>query len=147
VHAEGAIKVISKPTKYQDLDNAFSCSFLICNNKLQVLSIIDSNCHNMDTKETGFLGSREPKDDQKQEIELNLTEVIRIHLPFIGISLISSSPQVNRVLRLMLNPTKKFSAQHLFYYTSFSLTGIVVCFCQGYENCCHAELRSAAIHS
>ncbi|CAM0910801.1 unnamed protein product [Alopecurus aequalis] len=60
---------------------------------IKVLSIIDSNCHNMDTKETGFLGSREPKDDQKQEVELNFTEVIRIHLPFMGISLISSSPQ------------------------------------------------------
>uniref|UniRef100_A0A453S1U3 Vacuolar protein sorting-associated protein 13 VPS13 adaptor binding domain-containing protein n=1 Tax=Aegilops tauschii subsp. strangulata TaxID=200361 RepID=A0A453S1U3_AEGTS len=60
----------------------------------EVLSIIDSNCHNMDTKEAGVLGSREPKDaDHKQEIELNFTEVIKIHLPFMGISLISSSPQ------------------------------------------------------
>ncbi|VAI88392.1 unnamed protein product [Triticum turgidum subsp. durum] len=61
---------------------------------IKVLSIIDSNCHNMDTKEAGVLGSREPKDaDHKQEIELNFTEVIKIHLPFMGISLISSSPQ------------------------------------------------------
>ncbi|EMS47217.1 Putative vacuolar protein sorting-associated protein 13A [Triticum urartu] len=61
---------------------------------IKVLSIIDSNCHNMDTKEAGVLGSREPKDaDHKQEIGLNFTEVIKIHLPFMGISLISSSPQ------------------------------------------------------
>ena len=78
----------------------------------------------MDTKETGFVGSREPKDDQKQEIELNFTEVIRINLPFMGISLISSSPQVSRVLLLMLNPTKKFSVRHLFY-------GVLCC-----RNCC-----------
>jgi hypothetical protein len=58
---------------------------------MQVLSVIDSNCHNTETKE-----SKEPKvADQKLELEMNFAEVINIHIPFIGISLISSSPQVN----------------------------------------------------
>ncbi|EEC82816.1 hypothetical protein OsI_27603 [Oryza sativa Indica Group] len=61
---------------------------------IKVLSVIDSNCHNMDKRETNLLGSREPKDaDQKQELELNFSDVFRIHLPFIGISLISSLSQ------------------------------------------------------
>ncbi|KAL6856895.1 hypothetical protein ACP4OV_018277 [Aristida adscensionis] len=61
---------------------------------IKVLSVIDSNCHNTERTETDFLGSKEPKvADQKQELEINFTEVIKIHIPFIGISLISSSPQ------------------------------------------------------
>lgn len=88
-----------RTSSYQDLISIFLLLVFHRDNKLQVLSVIDSNCHNMDTKEAGVLGSREPKDaDNKQEIELNFTEVIKIHLPFMGISLISSSPQVNRVL-------------------------------------------------
>lgn len=64
---------------------------------MQVLSIIDSNCHNMETTETDFLGSKEPKlvDHKQEDIEMNFAEVIKIQLPFIGISLISSCPQVN----------------------------------------------------
>ncbi|OEL27452.1 putative vacuolar protein sorting-associated protein 13A [Dichanthelium oligosanthes] len=61
---------------------------------IKVLSVIDSNCHNTETKEKDFLGSKEPKvADQKLEFEMNFAEVINIHIPFIGISLISSSPQ------------------------------------------------------
>ncbi|TKW09291.1 hypothetical protein SEVIR_6G085000v4 [Setaria viridis] len=56
---------------------------------IKVLSVIDSNCHNTETKEP-----KEPKvADQKLELEMNFAEVINIHIPFIGISLISSSPQ------------------------------------------------------
>uniref|UniRef100_A0ACD5WZJ8 Uncharacterized protein n=1 Tax=Avena sativa TaxID=4498 RepID=A0ACD5WZJ8_AVESA len=83
---------VSLPSTPEKAERKFGIS-VHAEGAIKVLSIIDSNCHNMDTKETGILGSREPKDDQKQEIELNFTEVIRIHLPFIGISLISSSPQ------------------------------------------------------
>jgi hypothetical protein len=51
----------------------------------------------METKETNVLGSKEPKlgDHKQVEVEMNFSEVIKIQLPFIGISLISSSPQVN----------------------------------------------------
>ncbi|KAM0845626.1 hypothetical protein ACQ4PT_056233 [Festuca glaucescens] len=83
---------VSLPSTTEKAERKFGIS-VHAEGAVKVLSIIDSNCHNMDTKETGFLGSREPKHDQKQEIELNFTEIIRIHLPFIGISLISSSPQ------------------------------------------------------
>lgn len=68
-----------------------------------MLSVLDSNCHNLETKEKNFLGSKEPKvADHKLELDMNFAEVIKIHLPFIGISLISSSPQVNSL--------------YLFYY-------------------------------
>uniref|UniRef100_A0A0E0LQM8 C2 domain-containing protein n=1 Tax=Oryza punctata TaxID=4537 RepID=A0A0E0LQM8_ORYPU len=61
---------------------------------IKVLGVIDSNCHNMDKRETNLLGSRERKDaDQKQELELNFSDVFKIHLPFIGLSLISSLSQ------------------------------------------------------
>lgn len=83
---------VSLPSTPEKAERKFGIS-VHAEGAIKVLSIIDSNCHNMDTKETGVLRSREPKDDQQQEIELNFTEVIRIHLPFIGISLISSSPQ------------------------------------------------------
>ena len=36
-----------------------------------------------------------------------------------------------------------FSTAFILIYFAFSLPGIVVCFCQGYDVCCHAELRSA----
>lgn len=72
----------------------------------------------MDKRETNLLGSREPKDaDQKQELELNFSDVFRIHLPFIGISLISSlsqvGPQIYHVFQQLLQK------RILFYYTSF----------------------------
>lgn len=61
-----------------------------------MLSVLDSNYHNTETKEKNFLGSKEPKvADHKLELDMNFAEVIKIQLPFIGISLISSSPQVN----------------------------------------------------
>ncbi|PNT66537.1 hypothetical protein BRADI_3g13757v3 [Brachypodium distachyon] len=84
---------VSLPSTPEKVERKFSIS-VHAEGAIKVLSIFDSNCHNMDKKGTGFLGSREPKDaDQKHEIELHFTEVIKVHLPFIGISLISSSPQ------------------------------------------------------
>lgn len=60
-----------------------------------MLSVLDSNCHNKETNEKDFLGSKEPKVvDHKLELDMNFAEVIKLHLPFIGISLISSCPQV-----------------------------------------------------
>ncbi|TVU00729.1 hypothetical protein EJB05_53839 [Eragrostis curvula] len=71
------------------------CISMHAEGAIKVLSVIDSNCHNTETKETAFLGAKEPKlGDQKQEVlEMNFAEVVKIQLPFIGISLISSSPQ------------------------------------------------------
>lgn len=57
---------------------------------------MDSSCHTIkDMKETGFIGFKERENmDQKQDDHLNFTEVVTLELPFVGISLISSSPQV-----------------------------------------------------
>jgi len=90
------LRLVSGPPTAFELFDQFCLSFFVCNHHMQVLSVIDSNCHNTETKEKDFLASKEPKvADQKLELEMNFAEVINIHIPFIGISLISSSPQVN----------------------------------------------------
>ncbi|KAL6659540.1 hypothetical protein ACP70R_003580 [Stipagrostis hirtigluma subsp. patula] len=84
---------VSLPSTSEKAERKF-CISVHAEGAIKVLSVIDSNCHNTETRETEFLGSKEPKvADQKQELEMNFAEVIKIHLPFIGISLISSSPQ------------------------------------------------------
>uniref|UniRef100_A0A0E0AQ59 Uncharacterized protein n=1 Tax=Oryza glumipatula TaxID=40148 RepID=A0A0E0AQ59_9ORYZ len=84
---------VSLPLTSEKAERKF-CISVHAEGAIKVLSVIDSNCHNMDKRETNLLGSREPKDaDQKQELELNFSDVFRIHLPFIGISLISSLSQ------------------------------------------------------
>jgi hypothetical protein len=46
-------------------------------------------------KETGFIGFKERENmDQKLDDHLNFTKIVTLQLPFVGISLISSSPQV-----------------------------------------------------
>lgn len=53
-------------------------------------------------EEIGFLGFKERMDvDQKQEYQVNFSETLTIQLPFIGISLISSSPQVDCLSNLV----------------------------------------------
>lgn len=57
---------------------------------LQVLSIVDTNHHiPKDMKETGF-----PSFKGKKKLDQDFTERITLHVPFIGISLMNSSPQV-----------------------------------------------------
>ncbi|XP_019702812.1 uncharacterized protein [Elaeis guineensis] len=62
---------------------------------IKVLSIVDSGYHIVrDMKETSFFGFKEKKNvDQKQDCPANFTEMVTLHLPFLGISLINSSPQ------------------------------------------------------
>ncbi|XP_008812811.3 uncharacterized protein LOC103723626 isoform X2 [Phoenix dactylifera] len=62
---------------------------------IKVLSIVDSGYHIVkDMKETSFFGFKEKKNvDQKQDCYSNFTEMVTLHLPFLGISLINSSPQ------------------------------------------------------
>lgn len=62
---------------------------------IKVLNIIDSSYHIVkDMKEAGFLGFKEKKEfDQIQDYHAKFSEMITLHLPFIGISLINSSPQ------------------------------------------------------
>lgn len=62
---------------------------------IKVLSIIDSSCHIVkDMKETSFFGLKEKQCvDQKQDCHADFTEMATLHLPFLGISLINSSPQ------------------------------------------------------
>ncbi|XP_073012455.1 intermembrane lipid transfer protein VPS13 isoform X2 [Typha latifolia] len=69
--------------------------FVHAEGAIKVLSIADSRYHTLkDMKEIGFLGFKERNDiDQKQDHHVNFSEVITLHLPFIGISLISSYPQ------------------------------------------------------
>lgn len=50
-----------------------------------------------DMKDTSFFGFKEKKNgDQKQDCHANFTEMVTVHLPFLGVSLINSSPQVKR---------------------------------------------------
>ncbi|ONK64446.1 uncharacterized protein A4U43_C07F26050 [Asparagus officinalis] len=62
---------------------------------IKVLRIIDSSYHIIkDVKETGLLGLKEKKNaHQKHSVQDDYSEVIKLHFPFIGISLINSSPQ------------------------------------------------------
>ncbi|KAK8954444.1 hypothetical protein KSP39_PZI002557 [Platanthera zijinensis] len=61
----------------------------------KVLSIIDSSYHIVrDMKGSNFLGFKDKKNsDQRQCHEAHFSEVIKIRFPFIGISLMSSTPQ------------------------------------------------------
>lgn len=53
-------------------------------------------------EEIGILGFKERMDvDQKQEYQVNFSETLTIQLPFVGISLISSSPQVDGLSNLV----------------------------------------------
>ena len=93
---KGRLRLVSGPLTALELFDPFLLSNFFCNCNMQVLSVIDSNCHNTETEEKEFLGSKETKvADKKLELEMTFAEVIKIHLPFVGISLISSSPQVN----------------------------------------------------
>ncbi|CAO2190040.1 unnamed protein product [Urochloa humidicola] len=84
---------VSLPSTSEKSERKF-CISVHAEGAIKVLSVIDSNCHNTETKDKDFLGSKEPKvADQKPELEMNFAEVINIHIPFIGVSLISSSPQ------------------------------------------------------
>ncbi|KAJ1266962.1 hypothetical protein BS78_07G020000 [Paspalum vaginatum] len=84
---------VSLPSTSEKAERQF-CISVHAEGAIKVLSVIDSNCHNTETEEKEFLGSKEPKvADQKLELEMTFAEVIKIHLPFVGISLISSSPQ------------------------------------------------------
>ncbi|XP_058105019.1 intermembrane lipid transfer protein VPS13 isoform X6 [Magnolia sinica] len=61
----------------------------------KVLSIIDSNYHILkDVKESVFPGFKEKKKlDQRTETHVDFSERVTVHVSFIGISLIDSSPQ------------------------------------------------------
>ncbi|XP_040382901.1 uncharacterized protein LOC102719317 isoform X2 [Oryza brachyantha] len=84
---------VSLPLTPEKAERKF-CISVHAEGAIKVLSVIDSNCHSMDKRETDLLGSREPKDaNQKQELDLNFSDVFKIHLPFVGISLISSLSQ------------------------------------------------------
>jgi len=82
-------------------ENMFvNCSVENFNHVFQVLSIIDSSYHIIkDMKETGLLGFKEKKKaDQQQGAHADFCEVVTLHLPFIGVSLINWSPQVHSEL-------------------------------------------------
>ncbi|KAG0501183.1 hypothetical protein HPP92_001255 [Vanilla planifolia] len=58
---------------------------------MKVLSIIDSSYHIVrDTIGSNFAGL---KDKRKSEPEVNFSEVVKFHFPFVGISLMSSNPK------------------------------------------------------
>ncbi|KAG0501172.1 hypothetical protein HPP92_001244 [Vanilla planifolia] len=58
---------------------------------MKVLSIIDSSYHIVrDTIGSNFAGA---KDKRKSEPEVNFSEVVKFHFPFVGISLMSSNPK------------------------------------------------------
>lgn len=84
---------VSLPSTSEKAARQF-CISIHAEGAIKVLSVLDSNCHNKETNEKDFLGSKEPKvADHKLELDMNFAEVIKLHLPFIGISLISSCPQ------------------------------------------------------
>ncbi|KAJ0968632.1 hypothetical protein J5N97_025549 [Dioscorea zingiberensis] len=62
---------------------------------IKVFSIVDLNCHvGKDVKGTGFFGLKEKREvNQKQQCEDDFNEMITLHLPFVGVSLMNSSPQ------------------------------------------------------
>lgn len=70
---------------------------------LQVLSIIDSNYHVVNNlKGSGSLEFRDKEIFDQKTSNAGYTEMFTIHLPFIGISLMSSTPQVICFLSMLI---------------------------------------------
>ncbi|KAF8712705.1 hypothetical protein HU200_028469 [Digitaria exilis] len=77
---------VSLPSTSEKAERKF-CISVHAEGAIKVLSVIDSNCHNTETKEKDFLVSKEPKGEHSELY----AKVLKMHLPivFIGISLIS----------------------------------------------------------
>ncbi|KAH7688715.1 Vacuolar protein sorting-associated protein 13 [Dioscorea alata] len=62
---------------------------------IKVFSIVDLNCHVVkDVKETELFGLKEKKEvNQRRRCDDDFSEMITLHLPFVGVSLMNSSPQ------------------------------------------------------
>ncbi|XP_020578400.1 uncharacterized protein LOC110023361 isoform X2 [Phalaenopsis equestris] len=82
------------PSTYEKPERRFSVS-VHAEGATKVLSIIDSSYHIIrDVKGSNFFGFKEKrKTDQTLNQQAHFNEVIKIHLSFIGISLMSSAPQ------------------------------------------------------
>ncbi|PKA51468.1 hypothetical protein AXF42_Ash002833 [Apostasia shenzhenica] len=86
---------VSLPSTFEKPERRLSVS-VHAEGAIKVLSIVDSSYHVIrDVKGSNFLGFRDNRkaDHQKQCHEAHLSEVITLHLPYVGISLISSTPQ------------------------------------------------------
>lgn len=112
---------------------------------LQVLTIIDSSYHDLkDIQETSFLDIKGKRKADDKPVEF--TERMTIHLPFIGLSLIDSSPQASLsvssilnskyllIIFLILSSPKTLEIYFLCKDFKFSFVGIDICLCKGYCN-------------
>lgn len=105
VHSEGAVKVLFS-FKLHRLVYSVQIAFLkdiFSMLLLQVLSIVDSNYHVVNNlKGSGSLGFRDKEVVDQKTSNAGYTEMFTIHVPFIGISLMNSTPQVICFLSILI---------------------------------------------
>ncbi|KAH7688698.1 Vacuolar protein sorting-associated protein 13 [Dioscorea alata] len=95
--------VLMIPVKYMPIflpstsdkpDRRFHIS-ITAEGEIKFFSIVDLNCHVVkDVKETELFGLKEKKEvNQRRWCDDDFSEMITLHLPFVGVSLMNSSPQ------------------------------------------------------
>lgn len=126
-----------------DISRLFGISYLNnCFSVLQVLSIMDSSYHILkDMKVPSVRQFREKrKHDQELEAVLDYKEKISVNISFIGISLISSYPQVCE--KIIFSHGHRAALNSRCYH---SLVGIAFCMCQEHEDWPASESGSSKV--